>query len=162
MGNLLTGEVVLKKLIKLLIFSIVLLGTFYLVLAFQVRYDDDGFQIVAKNELGLKETVVKKGKLESTVDRLKRKVDDMDWKSIKGKAKSEWSELTDQLDDLFEDNSKDSTFENKVADLKKDAEKRYDKLVKKLEKGDFSQERFEKEFADLKKWFEKQLKKIQN
>lgn len=137
------------------------LGNYYLVRT------EDGFHLIGKEGFSLEETVVDTRDW-SPVDWLKNKEISMGltkvkWEEFKGKAAKRWENfsknLEKELNDLDLDDTSDKA-KKKIDDVRKATRRKYEELVKRLEKEEITWENFQKKMDELNKWAAAEIEKI--
>ncbi|CAM2007159.1 hypothetical protein [Acanthopleuribacter pedis] len=157
----------IKLAVRLAVLMTLLVGTAVFLLAYQVIQTDSGFHIVQKDDWGFDKTWVDTRDW-NAVDYLKntdisKKLAKIEWEKFGDRAQAQWQKLQKTMDEAFEGQDMDdlsAKAKEKLADLRHAAQKKYDKLEKQFQNGDFSWESFQKKVAELEAWLDKQIEKL--
>ena len=153
----------MKFLFKLVFLALILGGIGYLLLAYQIVRTEDGFYVRKKDDIGFSEPAFTKEEPRELVNKIKEKLAGIDWDELRAEARNTWSQLSNELGELSQEIDVKGTTENakrKMAELQSEAEKRYRKLVERVENGDISWEAFQKKLGELSAWTQRQIEKL--
>jgi len=148
----------MKWLFRLVILAVVLGGLFFISTFFDVSGDKDGLHITKDKDNNWE---LPDGK--EVVEKIKNKTEDMDWDRFKAKTEQGWNSMSKKMKDFSEDFNLEEAGDSardSIDSLQQKARKKYDKLVKKWEKGDLTSDAFQKKLEELNAWVTEQMNDI--
>jgi len=150
------------------VFLVVAGGLVYALGSYHMVRTPNGTEFVKKKEFGFDRTIVDTRDW-APADWLKNKDISLalaqdkltDLKDAISEGWNDFSkEVESRIDSLnLKDKGQDA--EDKLSDLRKDAKKQYDKLVKRLKDNDIDRDTFDQKIKELKAWVDRQVKDLE-
>ena len=152
---------------RLTIILVLVLGVGYFLAAYRIIQTKSGLHIVEKDEMGFEDFVVDTREW-NPMDYLKnpeisKTLAKIEWEKFGDRARNEWKRIKTRIDESMKSQDGEpwsDKAQERLEQLRKEAEKRYETLEKKWKNGDFSFEAFQKRIAELERWLDKKVAEI--
>ncbi len=148
----------MKWLFRLILIAALAAGIGYFIMNYDISSDKDGIHIKAEKD---KKWDLADGR--EVVEKIKDKAENVDWDQLKKKTAQGWSDISKRMSDFADDFDLDQAGESaqeSIQSLQEKAKKKYDKLVKKWEDGDYNFDAFQEKLKELNEWISKQMAEI--